>query len=104
MRMSDKERVARQNIVCCFLVFLTFILLASIKVEVHRVRADSKVLIGSRVIIGVRAWKEQIGLKRLDVVTSMRTGRRIAATSHDGRIVNMRRGTKIFIICLNDDD
>lgn len=88
----------RQNIVCCFSVFLIFVLLIIIKVEVHRVRADKRDLMGSTVIIWEIGIKEQIGLKRLDDITIIRIGRVIAAVSHDGRIVRIRRGTKIFII------
>ena len=64
IRIRDRESVVRQNIVCWFSAFLIFILLVSIKVEVHRVRVDSRVLIGSVVIMGEIARKEQIGLKR----------------------------------------
>ena len=66
-RIRDKERVVRQNIVCCLFGFLDFLfLLMIIKVEVHRVRADRRDLIGSTAIIWEIGIKEQIGLKRLD--------------------------------------
>ena len=78
-RIRDKERVVRQNIVCCFSVFLIFVLLMIIKVEVHRVRADRRDLIGSTAIIWEIGIKEQIGLKRLDDTMTIRIGRVIAA-------------------------